>query len=124
MKNVLTNLAVWEMKMYPRLNLTKKLAAKFSLIPTIKENLEIHKAFITDISTRTRSAQLTQMFAMQDANAATAKSNGPKMNLNKNIVLHTQLYKIIAIATWDHNWLLIERFIMSSPYFSYSISNA
>ena len=26
--------------------------------------------------------------------------------------------KIIAIATWDHNWLSIERFIISSPYFS------
>ena len=85
--------------MYPRLNLSKKLAAKFSSIPTIKENLEINKAFITDISARTRSPQLIQMFAMQDANVATAKFRGPKINLNENIAPHTQLYKIIAVCT-------------------------
>ena len=65
----------------------------------IQENLQINNAFIIDISARTRSAQLIQMFAMQDENAATAKCRGPTINLNENIVLHTQLYKIIAIAT-------------------------
>ena len=59
--------------MNPMLNLSKKLPTKFSSIPTIKENFEINNAFITDISARTKSPQLSQMFAIQDANAATAK---------------------------------------------------
>ena len=85
--------------MNPRLNLSKKLPTKFSSIPTIKENFEINNAFITDISARTKSPQLNQMFAIQDANAATAKFKGPQINLNENIAPHTQLYRIIPIAT-------------------------
>ena len=87
--------------MYPRLNLSKKLPTKFSSIPTIKENFEINNAFITDISVRTKSPhpQLIQMFAIQDANAATAKFREPQINLNENIAPHTQLYRIIPIAT-------------------------
>jgi hypothetical protein len=38
------------------------------------------------------------MSAIKDSKSATPKYRGPIINLNENIVLHTQLCKIIANA--------------------------
>ena len=63
-KNMWTNLPVWEIKRYPRLNLSKNLPAKFSSILITKENLLLNNAFTIDISAKSRSSQLIQMFAI------------------------------------------------------------